>query len=68
MERAPLTFVILVHSFTVVFLLSNDSIILNRWCFTCELTFRMVFQADLEVCCIQSDVIRDNRGSSFSKM
>jgi len=32
------------------------------------MTFRIVFQTDLEVCCIEPDVKRDNRGSSFSKM
>lgn len=47
------------------FLLRGDGI---RWCFTCKMTFRMVFQIDLEVCCIEPNVVCDKRGSSFSRM
>lgn len=34
------------------FLLSNDEIILNRWHFPPKMISRMVFQTDVDICCI----------------
>lgn len=61
------TYILRSHTqFYICFLLSNDRITLNRWWFTYKMTFRMVFQTDLEVCYIEPDVTHENRGSSFS--
>lgn len=53
--------------FYICFLLTNDRITLNRW-FSYKMTFRMVFQTDLEVCYLEPDAIHDNRRLSFSNM
>lgn len=54
--REKITYILHSHTpFYICFLLSNDKITLKSWWFTYRITFRPVFQTDLEVCYLEPD-------------